>query len=257
VRPCTARTDDHSSTPWADITWHAVEGKVRRLQERIYRAPTHQAGKRVNNLQQLRGRATSNPLLALRRVTQENPGKHTAGIDGVVYDTPEARWRLLQEGLSLQGDKPRPVRRVSIPQDNGKHSPLGLPTGKDRVRQAIVTAALEPAWAARLAAHSYGFRPGRGTLDAIAALHTTLHQQTRRPWRLDAEISGCFDNIDHSPWLAQLPVFTTPLRQWLKAGVIEVGSCSPTATGTPQGGVLSPRLAHVARDGMERLFDAA
>ena len=238
--PFTERTEDHSYTTWADINWHAVEGNVRRLQERIYRATTNKAWKRVKNLQKLLVRATSNKLLAIRRVTQENQGKHTAGIDGVVYDTPEARWRLFQEGLSLKGDTPRPVRRVYIPKDNGKQRPLGIPTGKDRVMQAIVKAALEPEWAARFAANSYGFRPGRCTMDAIEALHTTLNQKTSSPWILDADISGCFDNIDHGPLLAQLPVCTTTLRQWLKAGVIEVGFFSPTDTGTPQGGVLSP-----------------
>jgi RNA-directed DNA polymerase len=76
------------------------------------------------------GSSPSSQLLALRRVTQENQGKHTAGIDGVVYDTPEARWRLLQEGLSLNGYQPKPVRRVYIPKDNGTPRPLGIPTGK-------------------------------------------------------------------------------------------------------------------------------
>src|SRR5712691_1635976 len=122
--------------------------------------------------------------------------------------------------------------------------------------QAIVKAALEPEWETRFEANSYGFRPGRCTMDAIEALHTTLNQKTSSPWILDADIRGCFDNIDHGPLLAKLPVFTTTLRQWLQAGVVEVGFFSPTDTGTPQGGVSSPLLANVALDGMERLFEA-
>ena len=97
------RTKGHSQPTWADISWHAVETNVRRLQERIYRATTNKAWRTVKNLQKLLVRATSTKLLAIRRITQENQGKHTAGIDGVVYDTPEARWTLFQEGLSLQG----------------------------------------------------------------------------------------------------------------------------------------------------------
>jgi RNA-directed DNA polymerase len=93
-------------------------------------------------------------------------------------------------------------------------------------------------------------------MDAIEAIHITTNRHDCSPWILDADISGGFDNIDHGPLLAQLPVFTTTWRQWLKAGVVEVGFFSPTATGTPQGGVISPRLANVALDGMERLFDA-
>jgi len=122
--------------------------------------------------------------------------------------------------------------------------------------QAIVTAALEPEWEARFEANSYGFRPGRCTMDAIEAIHTTLSQKHSSPWVLDADISGCFDNIDHGPLLAKLPVFTATLRRWLQAGVVELGFFSPTDTGTPQGGVISPLLANVALDGMERLFDA-
>ena len=256
MNPFIERTEGHPDPTWADINWHAVEGNVRRLQERIYRATMNKAWRTVKNLQQLLVRATSNKLLAIRRITQENRGKHTAGIDGVVYDTPEARWKLLQEGLSLQGYTPRPVRRVYIPKDNGKQRPLGIPTGKDRVMQAIVKAALEPEWEARFEANSYGFRPGRCTMDAIEAIHTTMNHQGSSQWVLDADISGCFDNIDHEPLLAKLPVFTTTLRQWLKAGVVEIGFFSPTDTGTPQGGVLSPLLANVALDGMERLFEA-
>jgi len=83
--------------------------------------------KKVKNLQTRLVRATSNKLLAIRRITQENQGKHTAGIDGIICDTPEARWTLFQEGLSLKGYKPRPVRRMYIPKDNGKQRPLGIP----------------------------------------------------------------------------------------------------------------------------------
>ena len=256
MRPFTERTEGHAPPTWADIRWHTVETHVRRLQERIYRATTHQAWRTVKNLQKLLVRATSTKLLAIRRITQENQGKHTAGIDGVVYDTPEARWHLFQEGLSLTGYRPRPVKRVCIPKQNGTQRPLGIPTGKDRVMQAIVKAALEPEWEARFEANSYGFRPGRCTMDAIEALHTTLSQPGSSPWILDADIRGCFDNLAHEPLLAKLPVFTATLRRCLKAGVVELGFFAPTATGTPQGGVASPLLANVALAGMERLFDA-
>jgi RNA-directed DNA polymerase len=108
----------------------------------------------VQPLQKRLVRAPANTLLAIRRITQDNQGQPTAGIDGVGYDTPEARWQLFQEDLSVQGYKPQPLRRVSIPQDPGTQRPLGIPTGQDRVMQAIVTAALEPAWEARFEANS-------------------------------------------------------------------------------------------------------
>jgi hypothetical protein len=124
---CIERTKGHSQPTWADISWHVVATHVRRLPERIYRATTNKAWRTVKNLQKLLVRATSTKLLAIRRITQENQGKHTAGIDGVVYDTPEARWTLFQEGLSLKASTPRPVRRVYIPKDNGTQRPLGIP----------------------------------------------------------------------------------------------------------------------------------
>jgi RNA-directed DNA polymerase len=118
----------------------------------------------------------------------------------------------------------------------------------------MVKAALEPEWEARFEANSYGFRPGRCTMDAIEALHTTMSRKGASQWVLDADISGCFDTIAHDVLLAKIPVFTTTIRRWLKAGVVELGHYTATDTGTPQGGVASPLLANIALDGMERLF---
>jgi RNA-directed DNA polymerase len=124
------------------------------------------------------------------------------------------------------------------------------------VMQAIVKAALEPEWEARFEANSYGFRPGRSTMDAITAIHTTLNQQGSSRWVLDADIKGCFDHIDHTALLTRVPVFAAVIHRWLKAGVVELGHYTDTEAGTPQGGVISPLLANIALDGMERLFGA-
>ncbi|MBP1464510.1 group II intron reverse transcriptase/maturase [Candidatus Chloroploca sp. M-50] len=252
----TEPTEAQTEPTWADISWAAVERHVRRLQERIYRATERQEWNKVKDLQKLLVRATSNKLLAIRRVTQENRGKRTAGVDGVICDTPEARMHLLSDGLSLNGYRPKPARRVYIPKSDGKQRPLGIPTVKDRVMQAIVKAALEPEWEARFEANSYGFRPGRSTMDAITAIHTTLNQQGSSKWILDADIKGCFDTIDHTTLLNRVPVFAAVIRRWLKAGVVELGHYTDTEAGTPQGGVISPLLANIALDGMERLFGA-
>jgi RNA-directed DNA polymerase len=241
---------------WRNINWTAAEGHVRRIQERIFRAAQNAEHAKVKNLQKLLVRSTAAKLLAIRQVTQQNQGKHTPGVDGVVVDTPEARSQLLQEGLSLKGYRPKPVRRVHIPKGNGKTRPLGIPTVKDRVMQAIVKFALEPEWESRFEANSYGFRPGRNTMDAITAIHLTLSKPGSSKWVLDADISGCFDNIGHDALLSRLPMFTNVIRRWLKAGVVKFGHRSESFSGTPQGGIISPLLANIALDGMERLFGA-
>ena len=242
---------------WNGIRWAETEAGVRRLQERIFRATEARDWMRVKNLQKLLSRSTAAKLLAIRKVTQQNGGKRTAGVDGVVCDTPAKRLKLFESGLSLKGYRPQPVRRVHIPKADGKRRPLGIPTVKDRVMQAIVKMALEPEWEARFEPNSYGFRPGRGCMDAIGAIHTTLSNPGSARWVLDADISACFDRIDHDALLSRLPVFTATIRRWLKAGVVESGNLSPSAEGTPQGGVISPLLANVALDGMERLLGNA
>jgi RNA-directed DNA polymerase len=251
----TEQTGERGQTAWSDIDWTTAEAVVRRLQDRIYRAAAAGNGRQVRNLQRLLVRSTSAKRLAVRRVTQQNAGRNTPGVDGVVCRTPESRTKLAT-GLSLRGYRPQPVRRVYIPKSDGRTRPLGIPTIRDRALQMLVKMALEPEWETRFETNSYGFRPGRCTMDAIVALHATLAPAGASGWLLDADISGCFDNIGHNPLLARLPVFTTTIRRWLKAGTVELGTWKPTAAGAPQGGPLSPLLANIVLDGMERLFRA-
>jgi len=127
----------------------------------------------VKNLQKLLVRSTSTKWLAIRRVTQQNAGCDTPGVDGVVCRTPESRMRLATDP-SFKGYRPQPVRRVYIPKSDGRQRPLGIPTIRDRALQMLVKMALEPEWETRFETNSYGFRPGRCTMDAIVALHATL-----------------------------------------------------------------------------------
>ena len=106
------QTGTQADPPWADINWPKVERLVKRLQARIFRATQRQDYKRVRSLQKLLAKATSNKLLAIRRVTQENRGRKTPGVDGVIYDTPEKRLALSQERWLLTYHRPRPAIHI-------------------------------------------------------------------------------------------------------------------------------------------------
>ena len=125
----------------------------------------------------------------------------------------------------------------------------------DRCHQARVRNALEPEWEARFEPRSYGFRPGRGCQDAIAAIYNVCKGPwSRRTWVLDADLAAAFDRIDHDHLLATIGSFPARdmIRSWLKAGVFEAGKgFAPTGEGTPQGGVISPLLLNVALHGLE------
>src|SRR5215468_4265510 len=239
---------------WESVSWLLAEENVRRLRQRIFTAS--QAGdlKRVRNLQKLMLRSRSNVLVSVRRVTELNAGRKTAGIDGEVALTSEAKGDLAGWVQRREPWTARPVRRVYIPKANGKRRPLGIPVIADRALQAVVLSALEPEWEARFEPRSYGFRPGRGCHDAIEAIYQVgKGASPARRWALDADLAAAFDRIGHSFLLSQLGTF--PARElvagWLTAGVVEDGRLTPTGEGTPQGGVISPALLNVVLHGME------
>ena len=244
---------------WKSINWPARERLVRRLQERIFRVTQRGQWKAAKNLQKLLARSESAKLLAIRRVTQENTGKITPGIDGKVYLTPEERWKWSQEEkFCLRGYQPQPAKRGYVPKASGGKRPLGIPVMKDRVMEAIVKLAMEPEFELKFEPNSYGFRPGRSCWDAIEQVRNCITRKEGRkssPIVLDADIAGCFDNIAHEPLLERIPAhFRGVVRRWLRVGGVEMEHYEPTVAGTPQGGVISPLLANIALDGMERIF---
>jgi RNA-directed DNA polymerase len=249
---------EDATLDWRQVDWRAAEESVRRLRQRIFTAS--QAGDlaRVRNLQKLMLRSRSNTLVSVRRVTERNAGRLTAGVDGEVALIPRAKMRLVERVQhSTEPFVAQPVRRVYIPKrgSSGKRRPLGIPVILDRAHQARVVNALEPEWEARFEPRSYGFRPGRGCHDAIGAIYRTARGKSpKRRWVLDADLAGAFDRIAHDHLLSMLGSFPARemIRQWLKAGVVEQGRLSRTEEGTPQGGVVSPVLLNVALHGMEQ-----
>ncbi|MBI3974170.1 MAG: reverse transcriptase N-terminal domain-containing protein [Chloroflexi bacterium] len=236
---------------WRHLPWKQFERRVFKLQKRIFRASRRGDTQAVHRLERLLMRSWSARCLAVRRVTQDNRGKHTAGVDGVKSLTPLQRLALV--ATLRPSEKPRPVRRVWIPKPGkAQKRPLGIPTLRDRAAQTLVRLALEPEWEARFEPNSYGFRPGRLVHDAIEAIFTAIRYTPK--YVFDADIAGCFDNIDHAAPLRKLgtfPALRRVIRGWLKAGVWDGVDFKPTESGTPQGGALSPLLANMALHGLE------
>jgi RNA-directed DNA polymerase len=250
AKTCAPPTDVN----WHQINWSKAHSTVRRLQTRIAKATKEGRWGKVKALQHLLTHSFSGKVLAVKRVT-ENQGKRTPGVDKETWSTPETKSEAVKS-LRQRGYNPLPLRRIHIPKANGKKRPLGIPTMKDRAMQALYLLALEPIAETKADKNSYGFRPERSCADAIEACFTALGQKACAQWVLEGDIKGCFDNISHEWMIGNIPMDKTILRKWLKAGFIEHNTLFPTDAGTPQGGIISPVLANMTLDGLEKLIEA-
>jgi RNA-directed DNA polymerase len=241
----------NQTVEWKDLNWRKLEKVTFKLQKRIFRASERGDVKAVRKLQKTLINSWSAKCIAVRRVTQDNQGKNTAGVDGVKSLNPKQRMSLV--GRLKLTNKVKPTRRVNIPKPGTTETrPLGIPTINDRALQALVKLALEPEWEAKFEPNSYGFRPGRSCHDAIEAIFSSIKQKDK--YVLDADISKCFDRIDHKALISKINTYPTLSRQiqaWLRAGYMDGKELFPTNDGTPQGGVISPLLANIALHGME------
>lgn len=248
-----ACASSHSVPDWDQLDWPRIEHRVRRLQARIVKATQERRWGRVKSLQWLLTHSFSGKALAVNRVTT-NQGAKTPGVDGATWQMPVTRYRAIGS-LRRRGYQPQPLRRVYIPKANGKLRPLGIPTIKDRAMQALHLLALEPVAETTGDPNSYGFRKARSTADAIQQCFCCLsHTDDSAEWVLEGDIQGCFDNISHEWMLTHIPSDTEVLGKWLRAGYVESRTWFPTAAGTPQGGIISPTLANLTLDGLERLL---
>jgi RNA-directed DNA polymerase len=235
---------------WTEIDWDKCRRRVKKLQARIVKAQKERRYGKVKALQRILVTSFDAKALAVKRVTS-NKGKRTAGVDNVKWTTPTEKMQAILS-LKRKGYKTKPLKRVYIDKSNGKKRPLGIPTMRDRAMQALYLMALEPVTETTADGNSYGFRRNRSTADAIDALHRLLSRRNAPQWILEGDIKGCFDNIDHQWLINHVQIDTEIVTKWLTCGVIFNKICTPTTTGTPQGGIISPTLANATLDGMEK-----
>ena len=234
---------------WAGIDWTIVYQHVHRLQMRIAKAVEQERWHKVAALSRILTRSYYAKLWAVRRVVT-NKGKNTAGVDRIIWETPQQKVNAVK-ALRQRGYRPLPLRRIYIPKSNGKQRPLGIPTMTDRAMQALYALALTPIAESLADTNSYGFREKRSVADAIAQCFICLAKKASPQWILEADIKACFDEIDHD-WLIQnIHMDKRILRQWLKSGYLEQGEFRQTDKGTPQGGIISPTIANMALDRLE------
>jgi RNA-directed DNA polymerase len=266
MKGCIPVKVQHSTTPksekctnpklarqWNSIDWKAIKYQVNRLQTQIAKATKDKKWNLVKRLTYLLTHSYSAKLLSVRIITQ-NRGKRTAGVDGELWTTASDK---MQAALSLSDlhYRAKPLRRIYIPKP-GKTSkrPLSIPTMRDRAMQALYTLGLQPVAETTADPRSFGFRLFKCAQDASAYAFLCLSKSTSNPWILEGDIKGCFDNISHS-WLKNnIPIDKSILFQFLKSGFMFDDNFHSTDIGTPQGGIISPILANMTLDGIEKLL---
>lgn len=247
-------TDRSFSSQWNSIDWEAIKFRVNRLQTRIAKATNNENWNLVKRLTYLLTHSYSAKLLAVRIVTQ-NHGKRTAGVDGQLWTSASDKMQAAFS-LSDQHYRAHPLRRIYIPKP-GKSTkrPLSIPTMSDRAMQALYALALQPIAETMADTRSFGFRLFKCAQDVSSYAFRCLWRDTSSPWILEGDIKGCFDNISHS-WLKNNILTDRAIRsQFLKSGFVFNDTFYHTDKGAPQGAIISPLLANMTLDGIEKILE--
>ncbi len=201
--------------------------------------------------------ARPNMLAALKRVRKN---KGSPGVDGMtVEELPEwlrEHWPRIREELFAGAYQPQPVKRQLIPKTGGGERALGIPTVLDRLIQQAVLQVLQPRFDPTFSEHSHGFRPGRRAHDAVR--EAQRYVQAGRRWVVDVDLKSFFDRVNHDVLMGMLAkriedkTVLGLIRRYLEAGVMADGVGVERHEGTPQGGPLSPLLANVLLDVVDK-----
>jgi RNA-directed DNA polymerase len=238
---------------WERIDWMTIKSRIHYNQHLIYNAIKHQDFETLKRCQLELMNDYNAKLLAVKTVAFENKGKDTSGIDKIKSVSAEEAFQMANV-LAIDGQT-NYVRRVFIPKPGSLDPrPLGIPTLFDRAKQCLVKNILEPEFEAKFDSNSFGFRPGRSAIDAVCKIRA--HLIFNGPcYVLDADIRKCFDRIDHAFLLTRICGWSNVKHQidaWLKAGIFSKNEVIFPREGTPQGGVISPLLANIALDGLQK-----
>ncbi|GAA5818217.1 MAG: group II intron reverse transcriptase/maturase [Methanobrevibacter sp. CfCl-M3] len=244
-------------TDWNAINWHKTGKYVDKLQKRIYHAESIENSRKVRNSQRILTNSNGVLLLAIKRVTQINKGRKTPGIDGfrAISNKKCAELFDTMKNQNIKLHNPKPAYRMYIRKRNGKLCSMGILVIIDRIYQEIIRMALEPQSEVNFEPTSYGFRPKRGCHDAARRIMFNI-RSGKWCWVFEGDFKSCFDTISHEFILNKIKSF--PLHnlidKFLKAGYVDNNIFHSTDKGTPQGGSLSPLLANIALNGMEKLL---
>jgi len=200
-----------------------------------------------------------------RAWAQVRRNKGAPGVDGLsIADFPDATrplWPEILTSLRAGRYRPQPVRRVDIPKGNGGTRPLGIPTVLDRLIQQALAQVLVPIFDPAFSPWSYGFRPGRSAHDAVRHIADGIRKEGRS-WAVDIDLSKFFDRVQHDMLMNRVARKVTDRRVlhliglYLRSGVMDGGVLQPTREGVPQGGPLSPLLANIMLDDLDRAVTA-